>query len=359
MKVLYPNGGIANILNDITDLCNIYIDGKKKIIVNTSAQPNSVPHIGSLITIMCAFAFALRLSQKYSIEANVQFDELENSTGKEVNINNNKYVLALDDVLYDDIITKAEKNMNYYIDIMARLKLLSNINYYIRTYKEYQSIPLVRKSMVDIFNDYDYFTELLNPNDKKLHVRMKCSECGLLYKSYEKYDFTINRDNVILYYNCPIHGRKKIIISENSIDYFDMNTQLRDLTKGVLFSNFLDSNILPIMFDGNDWSGVWCHRVHCQGLSRLGYQKMPLRLFSPLITDWSGAKFSKSLYVQVDAYNYLKDRGIDNYENFIDTYGEKGFVKLWYEVNNWCEKPTKFFRNYSIDYILKILNDGV
>ena len=37
----------------------------------------------------------------------------------------------------------------------------------------------------------------------------------------------------------------------------------------------------------------------------------PLIVYVPLIIDWSGAKLSKSLYVQSGAYQYLKDQGMD------------------------------------------------
>ena len=58
-KVFYSKGGISLILSDITDLFKDQIDDKvNKIIINTSSQPNSNPHLGTLTTISCAFALA-------------------------------------------------------------------------------------------------------------------------------------------------------------------------------------------------------------------------------------------------------------------------------------------------------------
>lgn len=59
--------------------------------------------------------------------------------------------------------------------------------------------------------------------------------------------------------------------------------------------------------------------------------------------DWSGAKFSKSLYVKNDAYKNINSA-------FIKTYGKSGFEKLWYEVESWIKDPKKFSRDYSIEY---------
>ena len=56
------------------------------------------------------------------------------------------------------------------------------------------------------------------------------------------------------------------------------------------------------MLDGGDWSGIWAQRMHTEGLVRLGFKEFPIRFFAPVILDWSGAKFSKSLYLKNDAY---------------------------------------------------------
>lgn len=47
-SVVYPVGGISNTINDITELFELYMNGKDKIVINTSAQPNSIPHMGSI-----------------------------------------------------------------------------------------------------------------------------------------------------------------------------------------------------------------------------------------------------------------------------------------------------------------------
>ena len=62
-EVFYPPIGIAHITNDITDLVKYKLNNQSKIIINTSAQPNSSPHLGTITTIMCSFALAKHLKE--------------------------------------------------------------------------------------------------------------------------------------------------------------------------------------------------------------------------------------------------------------------------------------------------------
>ena len=72
-----------------------------------------------------------------------------------------------------------------------------------------------------------------------------------------------------------------------------------------------------------------------------------------LIIDWSGAKLSKSLYVQSGAYQYLKDQGMDylvSYQVFKDQKKDLGVV--FDEVEGWVAKPYKLLRTtYSMALI--------
>lgn len=354
-QIVYPVGGISNTINDITELFELYVNGKDKIIINTSAQPNSVPHIGSVTTIMCAFALAKRLDDAFGKEVEIEFDELENSTGRVVEIDGEKYVYSLKDCILENGKNKADENMSYYRDLFDRLVSYTGIPYRIRTYDEYQKQNIVRETVVKIINDYDYFARLLCPKDKALHFRIKCPKCGLANKSYKNLSYKKYHDGIRFESSCPLHGNYAVDISGSNSDYIDMNTQLRDLTKGVLLNSYPD-NVLPIMLDGGDWAGVWTNRIHIRGMNRLGYEEYPLRLYAPLLLDWSGAKFSKSLYEKNGTYDYLNRDGLDNYANFLEHYQEKGMEKLWLEVSSWLDEPRKYFRNYSMEYIFDLIS---
>lgn len=76
--LLFPPVGIAHVTDDLVDLCLRPPFGSSSIRVNTSAQPNSAPHVGSVLTILCSFALAKRVGTR-GAHASLLFDCLENA----------------------------------------------------------------------------------------------------------------------------------------------------------------------------------------------------------------------------------------------------------------------------------------
>lgn len=357
-EVFYPPIGIAHITNDISDLIKYKLNDQCKIIINTSAQPNSSPHLGTITTIMCSFALAKHLKETLNIETEVLFDELENSPAKIYEINDDLYYKDLKHTLDENGEDLASIYMQRFKKILDKIMMLSQVNYNIRTYNEFQENYFVRDSVIKILNDKEYFTKLLFPSSNDLHIRTICPYCYLGKKRIKKLVEFHNLEGVELIEECPYHGEYNTIIRNNNDSYIDINTQFRDLTKGFSFiEEDKKNNILTIMLDGGDWSGIWAQRIYTEGMVRLGYNEFPIRLFSPIILDWSGAKFSKSLYLKSDAYKSINQAFI-NYDNFIETYGESGIEKLWYEVFSWIKEPKKFFRDYSVDYFENVFGGG-
>ena len=357
-EVFYPPIGIAHITNDITDLIKYKLNNQAKIIINTSAQPNSSPHLGTITTIMCSFALAKHLKETLNIEAEVLFDELENSPAETFEIEGNLYYKDLQHSLNEDKEDLATIYMRRFKKILDKISKLSNIDYNIRKYNEFQENMFVRDSVIKIFNDKDYFTKLMFPSSNDLHIRSICPYCYLGRKKIKQLNENHNKNSVELIEKCPYHGDYNTIIEKNNNSYIDINTQFRDLTKGVSFiEEDKLNNTLTIMLDGGDWGGIWAQRIHTEGMVRLGYNEFPIRLFAPIILDWSGAKFSKSLYLKSDAYKNI-NKAFINYDNFINVYGEEGLEKLWEEVFSWIKEPKKFFRDYSVDYFETIFEGG-
>lgn len=346
--IYYPPVGISHMLNSVIDLMDIDID-TKLVVINTSSQPNSEPHLGTLITLMVSFALAKKIKLEKGIKSMVEFDELENSPIENYDINGIKYCKALSNVYIKDK-SMAEINMHSYINIFENLKILSGIDYSVRTYKKFQSSNTIRKGLKKIIKNIEFFKILFNNNNNSLHIRVPCPICNLMDKNNTLTNIDLN--SYILTIFCPIHGKHSVNLMDTS-SYIDLNTQLRDLLKSVEFLERANERV-TIMCDGSDWSGNWDRRVNIEGLLKLGYTKLNKRIFSPLILDWSGAKFSKSMYIKNENYRE-KYLNIINYSYFINTYGMNGFKKLWIEVNNWINDPKKFFRNYSIEYIYYIL----
>lgn len=349
-EVFYPPIGIAHITNDISDLIKYKLNNQNKIIINTSAQPNSSPHLGTITTIICSFALAKHLKEILNIETHILFDELENSPAITYEINDNLYYKDLKHTLNENGEDLATVYMQRFEKILDKISMLSQIDYNIRTYNEFQENYFVRESVIKAFNDKEYFTKLLFPSANDLHIRSICPYCYLGKKRIKNLAEYHNLESVELIEECPYHGKYNTIIQKNNHSYIDINTQFRDLTKGVSFiEEDKINNTLTIMLDGGDWGGIWAQRIHTEGMIRLGYNEFPIRLFAPVILDWSGAKFSKSLYLKNDSYKNINQAFI-NYDNFLKIYGEIGIEKLWDEVFSWVKEPKKFFRDYSVEY---------
>lgn len=345
-KIIYsPPVGIAHILNSVLDLFRIELEDKdyRKVIINTSSQPNSNPHLGTIVTIFTTFCLAQAIQEKYNIEVSVQFDELENSPYESFDHDGVKYSKSLEFVS-DEGMSFADRYMLNYFDIFDYCMKKSRVKYKVRTYREFQSSTIVRETVKRIISKSSFFTQKYNG----LHIRIPCRKCGIVDKKSRQIQFLSNNSIVFC---CPFHG--ETIASIDNGDYIDLNTPLRDLTKSIEFME--NEDVLIIMCDGNDWSGAWDRHVNIECLFELGYPKKNInkRIFSPMIFDWSGAKLSKSLYIDnkeyLNAYNNFL-----NYEKFMDVYGNDGLDLLWNEVLSWIETPSKFFRNYSIQYFKEL-----
>lgn len=109
---------------------------------------------------------------------------------------------------------------------------------------------------------------------------------------------------------------------------------------------------------GADYEGFYQEQTLYKTCDILGYHvsKLPMILYAPLVTDWSGAKISKSLYLKEHAYVYLPSYIVD-YENLNKAKGVNGLTTLYNEVHSWLEEPYKLFRNYSVYYFMQLFGD--
>ena len=111
----------SRILSDLSDLIEYRIDEKEKIIINTSSQPNGVPHLGTLMSMACVFAFAQHIKKKYNKRTEVLFDELENCPGEKINNGNSIMCMSLCDV-YENGINKSDYYMSFFQKYLIFLK---------------------------------------------------------------------------------------------------------------------------------------------------------------------------------------------------------------------------------------------
>ena len=73
-QVLYPPVVIAHITKEVTDLFAPRMTGKEEIQMHYSAQMNSYPHMGTVLSLITAFAFRYLLagpSQKHPLNIRI------------------------------------------------------------------------------------------------------------------------------------------------------------------------------------------------------------------------------------------------------------------------------------------------
>lgn len=357
-NIYYPLAGMNYIINDMAEIIKNKIENKKEIHLWLSAQVNSYPHIGTLTNFISAFALAKHFKKYYNKPVKIFVELLESVTGEEKIINGNRYYKNLDKVTMEDGKTIKEKYLPYFMDILEKLKERDEVEYEILFFYDYQKQKLVKKSLIEVINNSKILGEILDPKKSEIRLRIPCPHCGLTEKHLVDTKINnVNDNEIIIESKCPIHGRYISEINMNKNVKFDMNVPLRYLVKILyLIEKDKKENILSIIVDGGDWSGMWPLRVYMEPLLKLKKDGVPNIIYTPTILDWSGSKLSKRMYVGNQAYReYLKE-GLINYSEFYNQYGEIGFERLYNEINSWVLEPKKFIRDYTLEYIEAILN---
>lgn len=353
MTVFAPVG-IAHVLDDILQLCTSRGIDKNIARVNTSAQPNSRPHIGSVLTLLLSFAVARRMKEK-GVASSVLVDILENAPGNRLACGKSAaWVRSLADTPSQNSVFKslAEEHISNYRLLLEEISKISRIQYTVRTYRKFQAAPIIRQRLIEMVASPQRFGCLINPKTGVLPVRAPCPRCGLMDKLGNKTKLNV-ASTPIIESLCPEHGAFYIDLSDFE-SYVDLNTAMRDVLKCSEFIAAKREGIATIMLDGVDWGGSWSWEIVMRALSALGepLELAPIRLFSPLIVDNSGGKLSKSIYLEnpkaqatgwiVDFYNQSEVDRIDRLNT------------LWAAALEITQDPRKFFRNYTVDAIMSL-----
>ncbi len=353
--VVYPPVGIAHITDDLSDLVSNRMVGCSSITLHSSAQPNSFPHLGTVTTIMTAFALGQHFKKSFGVPVTIRF-EFDNNSPTEQK--------CVEGVVYSRMLTQCSvgkvRRDKYFIkeftNLFDFLVSRSSVSYEARPFDEFQALPFVRENLIFILRNSWSFLYVVSPSERRFHLRFPCPKCGFSDKSgrtLKIYDFG---SYVMLQSTCAEHGEFDLQLKSGDKTFIDFNTPLMDILQAAQFIHEdSEKKSLSIMLDGGDWAGVWVSNVLYQGLSLLGfkYEHMPLHFYAPIIEDWSGAKFSKSMYVEGNSYEYLPKEYLNLYE-FRKKFGEVGMDVLWEECVSWVSNPKKFFRNYTIEYFTKV-----
>lgn len=346
-NVYYPLGGASYVFK--TEFIK-YIYSKlknKKVKISVGAQPNSSPHLGTISVLCLAFKLAKKIMEEYDdISCSVLFEVVDTAPGEQVMINGISYQKNLKNT------GKLTKYMSQFIEILDFLKNETQIEYEIRYQSEFNSQKEIKPIVGNIIEQRNKIVKFLDPRYEKLKIRVSCPKCGLADKNsiYNIYD-----GNKIIF-ECPNDGKFEIDITKNP-ELLEYNTPLRNLIRGIVYGNINNNNEYDyeiIRITGSDYAGFYQEELLYKIAGILGYdvQKLPIIVYCPLITDWSGAKLSKSLYLKQNAYEYLPSYLI-NYEKLVKEKGKKGIKKMYDIVSEWIDEPYKLFRNYSIYYFMK------
>lgn len=331
--VVYPPVGIANITRDLADLVKPRVSPSIKTInIHSSAQPNSFPHLGTLTILMSAFAFGKHLKETLNFPVNLKFEYDNNSPAEKIEVDGVTYSKM--QIQHEVEGTRCDKHFIKEFEYLFNyLVEKSGVQYHGRTFEDFQKVPFVRQKLIEIIKN-DAFKSIVSPSENSLHIRFPCPQCGYADKSGVFFSHKEIDDKLQLKSKCFEHVDTEMILDTNATAFVDFNTPLMDIIQGALFiEDDNKENAISIMYDGGDWSGVWGTNVLESGLYELGYKQpeYPLHFYAPIIEDWSGAKFSKSMYIKGDDYSNIPEELL-NFKKFKDTFGNKGLDVLWEEV---------------------------
>ena len=358
MQVYYPPVGIAHISHSISDLLEDRLHKAKSLQCAFITQPKPNPHLGTVIVLMVTFAVAKHLQRMFNLRTRVLIDMLDNSPAKTFVQNGKEYSLCLSHSIVADGIPASEYNMRPIFEISNLLEELTGIKYKVRRYKDIQSDLRFREGMIEILRRREEFIPIVSPSERRLRMRPICKKCGLVDKRALSVEFHDDKERPYLSAVCPNCGSFRAYLLDSN-DVIDANTPVRTILRSVAFiEQFRENGTATVIVNGKDWAGVWMQRVYFDGLALFGYagRQIPMNLFSPLILDESGAKLSKTIYLQENAYSHLDPVWVSA-EAFIQGFGEMGVRRLFTEVTSWVEDPRKFFRDYSISYIQSLFNE--
>ncbi len=346
-EVHYPLGGASYVFEK--DLIK-YISKKIKknnIIISIGAQPNSSPHFGTLCVFSLAFSLAKKMKEyNENMNISVLFEVVDTAPSKTIEINGIKYQYDLKGT------EKMENSMKDFLSVLKYLSKKTKIDYQIRNQSEFNSQPEIYKAVSSVIKNKNKIQGMLDPKNERLRVRIACPKCGLVDK--EGLTTKIMKKEILA--ECPSHGQYKAIYKSES-SKLEYNTPLRNLIRGMVYGMINSSssyNYEIIRITGGDYSGFYQEELlyKCASLCKYDVSKLPIILYCPQILDWSGAKLSKSIYVQDGAYSDLPKYML-NYKELHSTFKNKGLDILQEETDNWLDEPYKLFRNYSVYYFIQ------
>jgi len=281
----------------------------------------------------------------------VRVGALENAPAKKFNVGGVTYQLSHAAASTSD----SAQVKSYYeslASVLACVSSLAGVPYQVQFYSDFQRDRVVRRTLMNVIRDERLFGPILHPADGRLRIRFPCPSCAL----EDRHAHTLSLEEatataLTFRSRCLHHGEFCSVLSETGGDYVHVSTMLRNVLKeAALVEESRVTGAVPVIVKGRDW--VQATDSVSMALEGLGYSflERPIRIMAPLVEDWTGAKLSKSVYFEKGVYRDL-DRYVD-VDRLKERHGPSVINRLWVEVLSWVSSPRKFFRNYSIEYLI-------
>src|SRR3569833_723297 len=302
--------------------------------INIIIQPNCSPLIGTLCSLGLTFVIARRMAD-LGLDVKVVCNLWDRAKGEQLTVNG---------LIYQRSLRDTGKFQEYLPDYQSLLKELSErygVEYKVRLEDEFLAMDGIPKVLRKIIRNREYLAKYLAPSTGSLAICASCPVCGLIDKYAVKNSFSNAGYEVS--FECPLHGQFTLL-TEMDAPRFLFNCQLFNLVLGYFYEN-APYNWIEIC--GSDYAGFWQEQLLWRFLS-----KPAVIVYTPLISDWSGSKISKSLYLQGNAYDYLV-KARQDYLLSLEVLRREGkdLTVLWKEIELWVDEPYRLFRAYSLHYL--------
>lgn len=347
-NVNYPLGAASYVFEEtfVDYLSNTLSSNRVKI--GIGAQPNSSPHFGTLLVASLAFALAEQLEQQdNNLTVEIVFEAVDTAPADIEYIDGVKYQTSLRHT------GTADEYMDDFLTIFEDLSDSTTIEYSVRRQRSFNQQTGMREVISTIIENQETIVDIIDPEHHNLRMRVACPDCGLTDKNGVQ--TTISGQTIESV--CPRHGAYETHVLQETAQ-LEYNTPLRNLVRGLLYSTEDSEHSETaewLRVTGRDYAGYYQEQMLYRCASQIGYPThvLPTIVYAPLVIDWSGAKLSKTLYVDEGAYTYLPSYLV-NFREFYTTLGKEGIQMLYDEVSRWLNEPYRLFRNYSVYYFVEM-----
>lgn len=354
-EVHHPLGGASYVWkSNYIDYILEQSSAKSEVRISIGVQPNNTPHFGTLTALSLTFAMAKKIEESGK-KTKIIVELVDTAPSEKEVINGITYQKNLANT------GVADNYMPQYEELLQKLSSYAGgVEFEFRVQGDLlkyhkKASEIVRK----VIKERKRIGSLLSPESKQIVLRASCPKCSLADKHGTK---NIYEDNAIHFF-CPNHGKHSIDLDKD-LQKLEYNVPSRSLLEGLVYQEDNKDKDVPytwIIVMGSDYAGFYQEQFSYRGPLMLGadINHLPFVVYTPLITDWSGAKLSKSLYIRTGAYNYLTSQDLNylvDYERFKEKFGGIDSLKTIYdEASLWLDEPYRIFRSYTVYYFDELL----